>query len=723
MSQTKQPHADSQKKRWLKYGTNVAIVSLVAIAICALVVAISQMTGRRLDTTSQRIYSLKPQTQNVLRDLKGKLRIVSLYSTQTKPDSRSDPEGRFAADDWPSYVQTVSDLLQEYKRTNANIDVELIDPVNSPAKVDGLIAEVTSRYGGEVKKYQGFIDQYPKQLEQIKKMANEEATAIGKLSTQEIANQDVLETLQLSADTVAGFPPLLDRNQEAIQKILKQKPPDYKGAVDVTQQAMDTLSAMLSQIIDGFEKLKADVSVPPTIRQYMVDSTPRYAAIKKSADDLLKQIKDLGELKLDDLRQSLRQQNTILVLGQSDLKVIPFNKVWQEPADMRGYASDVTLKPRFAGEQQVTSAIVSLTREKKQRVVIVRPDGAPLASPGFPPFVPGGPMSQAGARLTDLNYEVLEKDLSGTYAMQAQMQQMPSAPDATDEQMKDALWVVMAFPASQQRNPMMQQPPAPLAQKLQEHLDAGGSAVVLISPGLGGEAPDLSAALKPRGIVASTNAVIVHEAMQDDQQTGDQLDQARRLPFIFDINQYGDTLMTRPLRSLASLMVPLVPVSTEPAKGYTVTPIIPIPQNVKTWGETDIDALSKGQPSKFDPAVDQASPGFAGAISQAEKGGRLVVIGSPTFMFNRYLEIPEPTLARRGTYVSRFPGNAELFVNSVLWASGQDALLAISPAAMEVSRLRDMGNGELAMVRVLIVGGIPAIVLLAGVMVYLKRRD
>lgn len=720
MAQEKQPHADSQKKRWLKYGTNVAIVAVVAIAICALVVAMAQMTSRRLDTTSQRIYSLKPQTRNVLRDLKGKVRIVSLYSTQTKPTG--EEAERFESE-WPSYVQNVSDLLQEYKRTNSNIDVELIDPVNSPAKVDGLIADVTSRYGGEVKKYQGFVDQYPAQFKQIKKLAEEEVAAIGKLPTTEIANQDALETMQLSIDTVTGFPELLDRTEQAIGKLLKQKPPDYKGATDRVERTMDALSGMLGQVIEGFDKLKADPTIPQVIRQYMVDSSPRYNAIKKSADDLLKQIKDLGELKLDDLRQSLRQQNTILVLGETDLKVIPFGKVWQEPADLRNYVGDAKIKPRFAGEQQVTSAIVALTREKKQRVVIVRPDGAPLATPGFPPFVPGGPMSQAAARLTDLNYEVLEKDLSGMYAMQAQMQQMPSAPDATDEQMKDALWVVMAYPSSQQRNPMMQQPPAQLAEKLQKHLDEGGSAVVLISPGLGGEAPDLSSALKPRGITVSTNAVIVHEAMQDDQQSGDQLDQARRLPFIFDINQYGDSLLTRPLRSLASLMVPLVPVGTEAAKGYTVTPIIPIPQNVKTWGETNIEALSKGEPAKFDAGVDMASPGFAGAISQAEKVGRLVVIGSPTFMFNRYLEIPDPTLARRGTYVSRFPGNAELFVNSVLWASGEDALLAISPAAMEVSRLRDMSTGELAMVRVLIVGGIPAIVLLAGVVVYLKRRD
>ena len=63
-------------------------------------------------------------------------------------------------------------------------------------------------------------------------------------------------------------------------------------------------------------------------------------------------------------------------------------------------------------------------------------------------------------------------------------------------------------------------------------------------------------------------------------------------------------------------------------------------------------------------------------------------------------------------------------MNSVFWASGQDALLAISPAAMEVSRLRDMSTGELRwFARTLIVGGFRQSVLLAGVVVYLKRRD
>ena len=48
---------------------------------------------------------------------------------------------------------------------------------------------------------------------------------------------------------------------------------------------------------------------------------------------------------------------------------------------------------------------------------------------------------------------------------------------------------------------------------------------------------------------------------QDDQQGAIQLDQARRLPFIFDLSQYGDHFDDpAAAASLSSLMVPLVPV-------------------------------------------------------------------------------------------------------------------------------------------------------------------
>src|SRR5215208_273840 len=121
---------ESQKQRWVKYGANVALVSVVAILLAGLVTYLAQKTNRRIDTTASGAYSLKPQTINLIRDLKGKTKIVSLYQRPT-------PEQ--AAAEKMDFAQPVMDLLDEYRRKGKNIDVDAIDPVTNPSKVDDLI--------------------------------------------------------------------------------------------------------------------------------------------------------------------------------------------------------------------------------------------------------------------------------------------------------------------------------------------------------------------------------------------------------------------------------------------------------------------------------------------------------------------------------------------------------------------------------------------------------
>ncbi|HET6441545.1 MAG TPA: hypothetical protein VFH53_04135, partial [Phycisphaerae bacterium] len=67
-----------------------------------------------------------------------------------------------------------------------------------------------------------------------------------------------------------------------------------------------------------------------------------------------------------------------------------------------------------------------------------------------------------------------------------------------------------------------------------------------------------------------------------------------------------------------------------------------------------------------------------------------------------------------------YPGNTELFVNSVLWVAGQDDLIAIGPETMEARRLGEI-PGLLAM-RIVLIGVLPALVGIAGVVVLVLRR-
>src|SRR5439155_11581981 len=241
-------------------------------------------------------------------------------------------------------------------------------------------------------------------------------------------------------------------------------------------------------------------------------------------------------------------------------------------------------------------------------------------------------------------------------------------------------------------------PNPPISPKVNEHLKNGGSAMILFAP----QVDSMSDVLKDWGIEVHPEAIAVHQLIKTTEgRQVDIIEDALKYPFVFDIRNYGDHLITRPLQSLASMFLPLSPVKVakQAPAGVKLTPIIPLPEP-GSWGETDIDALQNLTDVKFDDGKDVAGPLYGGAVAEKDKAGRLVVIASPMFAFDRWINEPDPNLIRRGLIVSRFPANSELFNNSVFWLAKMEPMIAISPAAMEVARIEPMSDGALKFWRV-----------------------
>ncbi len=704
----KDSHAEAQKTRWVKYGANVGLSIILVVALAAIVVWIAQEKHKRVDMTAGGLYSLKPQTINIIRDLKGPVKIVSMYR---KVDAAGKPIEE---------AQIVADLLEEYASKGKNIQIDQIDPVREKDKEESLYAELVTRYGSEMKNYQAFLDEFlKKDFEQVKKQFEIEADAAAPLAAQmqKPGNDEQSQDAATIVDWVQQKPEELANWKKTIERLSKDKHPEYKTIVDSIKDRFGEISRNADLISQFAVKNGTNMRMPEALRNYLAQAGPRLAAIKKQADAVVERIGKLGELKVDEVKQALRVEDPILVMGEKDYRVIPAAQLW--PVDeqaMRAYMADGKIKPRFAGEQQVTTAILTLTSEKKQKVVFVRPGGQALTNPGFPPFIPGGPFSRVADRLREYNFEVLEKDMSGMSAMQSQMRGMPPEKDASDEEMKDAVWVVLNLP-SQQR----QMAPNPIGPKLAEHLKNGGSALVLSLP----QADSLAEALADWGVDLKTDTMAVHEAVQTSgARSGDMVEEAQRIQFIFVLKDYGNHLLTSPLKSLESILFPIVPVTVTPKTGYTATPLLPVPQSVKVWGTKQLDDAMDGKQVSFDEKTDMPAPLFGGGAVEKEKGGRLVVIGSLQFIQNDIVRLPDPELLKERIRVARFPGNAELFANSIFWLAKTDTLIAISPTAMEVSRIDQMSDKALAFWHYgVLMGILPALVLVAGLMVYLKRRD
>ncbi len=708
------PAPESQKERWLKYGGNVVLATVVVILLAVLLVYLSERKSKRIDTTATGLYSLKPQTVNLIKDNTQKIKIISLY-TKSKPPVDEDAVDAPKVDT-ADQAEKVADLLEEYRSKGKNIEIENIDPTSSPAKVEDLTAEVVEKYGGQVSKYKTFATTYSDKYKKIGELATAEAARVKPLF--EIPNlpEDLGQFFYGVSESFRTLPGKLQEAQEESGKFLKEKPANYKGLTESVERSASRLSRLWGQIITQFNAVKDNkkLEMPDAVRKYMTDSLPRYQEMKKVADDLVAEVKGLGELKLDDLRTALKQRNSILIRGESEWKIIPYEKVWRsEPRRARGGPDEAAVPPRFAGEQMITTALWAMQHPQKLKVVFVRAGGEPVTQAGFPPFLPSGAFAGVSEQLREYNYEVQDKDLTGAAAMQ--QQQRMQAPEPSDAEIKDAVWVVVGSPIQQ-----TQRGPAPtISPRVAEHLMNGGSALFLMDP----KSDDMSVALKDFGIEVNTNALIVHELIKSVGAKGDQVEEILKFPDLFAIRNWGDHPLTAPMRSLPGIIIDAVPVTVKPMAGVKSASLLPVPgapDAPKAWGETDFNALGEGK-VEFNPDKgDIAPPLFAGAAAEKDKS-RVVVIGSSRMPTSGVIGFQDPDGRTRAR---RFPGNSEVFMNSIYWLSRQETMIAISPAAMDVSRISDMSRGAQSFWRVgVLLIGLPGAVILAGAAVWFARRD
>ena len=454
-----QPEArapETQAERRIKYGINVVVAVIAAIVAAGVIVSIVQSHDRRLDTTAAGEFSLKPQTLNILDGLKSKVTLVSLY-THTKP---STPDSD-TADQKPAATtdnaQVVADLLDEYKRNGKNVDVQVIDPNTEKDRLSKLHDQLVENYGSQIQGYKNFLAEWDKQYKQFEQLTTAEAAAMTAV-TGGATLDDSDETKSNSGfrpdliRTIKSLPRSLASVKDDINSERAQKYPDWKKATDGLKEFLQKLSDLSGSLATNFLKLKDEKDVPENVRKYMTESQPRFAQINKDADALIQQASKLGELKLNQLEDALKVENPILVLGPDDYRVLQFRQIWPEDKAMRD-SNGVKIQPRFAGEQQVTAAIYSLTTSSKPKLCFVRPGGQPLTPAGFPPFIPAGLLSQIAERMKLYNFQIQEKDLSGQWAMQAQMQQMPSGPSQATRKSRTRsglswTWAASSIPAA-----------------------------------------------------------------------------------------------------------------------------------------------------------------------------------------------------------------------------------------------------------------------------------
>jgi gliding motility-associatede transport system auxiliary component len=133
-------------ERSTKYGTNTVVASLIFIAILGFLNFLAYRHHTRFDLTSEKVYSLSPQSTQVLSGLTNDLRMEAFVEGGVNPE--------------------LDDLLKNYSAASGKVTYRLIDPDREP--------ELAERYG--IKAYNTVRLAYGDQSNQVTQPSEETLT-------------------------------------------------------------------------------------------------------------------------------------------------------------------------------------------------------------------------------------------------------------------------------------------------------------------------------------------------------------------------------------------------------------------------------------------------------------------------------------------------------------------------------------------------------------------
>lgn len=488
----------------------------------------------------------------------------------------------------------------------------------------------------------------------------------------------------------------------------------YHARFDWTSSRLYTLSEKSLKVVDGLDR---DVEIVVLLDPV----SPLYPAVEELVARYEAASPRIHAEIVDAQRNPARAQQLLERYHTAGLSSVVFTSGDEvqvvEEADLAEYdygAMQYGQEPTvesFLGEQLFTGAILDLVESRKPKVLFLTGHGE--ARPED--YSPDG-ASGAKDLLERDNFELEEWASLG----QARV------PEGTD-------LVIVAAPRARL-----------LAQELEvlgRYLEAGGRLLVLAEPNLsptGLESTGLEEWLAGYGVRLGEDVVV---------------DPRNALPLFgaesFAVDDYAEHPVTEALEEARfPVLVSLArSVSAgESGSGASVEELLFT--STEAWGETDLadlEGVEKGEedtpaPVSLGVAVELDSPvrdaggeedgepagagtedeateeesAAASAAGEAagsgERGarhaGRMVVMGDADFATNARLAAA---------------GNPTLFLNIVNWLVQREDLLGIPPKPAEEVRL-ELTRGELRLLWLLVVLGLPGLALVAGALVYFERR-
>lgn len=268
---------------------------------------------------------------------------------------------------------------------------------------------------------------------------------------------------------------------------------------------------------------------------------------------------------------------------------------------------------------------------------------------------------------------------------------------------------------------------AKLGQTLQTLLDDEASVLVNVNPSVFptfGDTDPVAHALEPFGLKPLTGSPIVFDQLGANGTH-------RSLTAADAGGIAGEHTLNTAVASLPVRMLWPVAVDAVETPGITTTPILEIPGGSDRWLESVWVALwqaaagnASGTVVTFDAGRDTRRDRYIVAQAAERSRGpsqrpqRVLCIGSNAWALDR---VAQERAVIDGRLVPLHAGNLELIDASVFWLAGQDEMIARGASTASAPTVAPIEPGTLRLLQWLIIAGLPALVLVAGVFYRITR--
>lgn len=692
--QSDNPRGDTQFSRRLKYGLNVGVAALLALALVVLLnwIAAQPKNILTIDRTATGQYSLAPQTLKVLGGLSEDYTIVTLFE--------SGGEGTTSA----------SDLVDEYGRRSKHVKVDHLDPVTDIGRIEEFYDTLRSRYARRLEPMQKAVEAGRTVPAALEEQAKGQITLLEELSTDPGVPQGSLaKTITEVKQGIGRLDQVAAEMGKALDQLTSKrgKLPNYTAVRDQLRASIEMLdTGMYAPAITAFERASKTQGLPAQTRERLLTLVELLKRSRQTITDAMPKLDAATPIEdYDRLSSQLAgQPNAVVIIGPREVRVVYLTEMFRRPT-AEEVKNEGKRELSFLGEERLTGALISMSLKTPPLVVFI-------AGPR-PAIGPGGEFENVAERLRKLNLEVREWSPTGRPGPMGQTS--PPSPAPKPKPGQKAVWIVQPVEPPSMMNPMGGGAER-IAPMLQERLTAGDSMLIMFRYSQGarmGEMNPLAQLVAPWGIKPQQDRVVLKEITLPDRSR-------RPMPYHI-IDQWPDALpVTKALTGMSGFFANPVPLELTPdkdkVKGYEQFPLVELDGN-DLWAETD-------------PRQDATRPKDAGnhfVIGEAvqSKENRIIAFGDREWATdyitaNADAQLRLPNLADQ--LGAAFPANAELFVNSTLWLAGLDDIIAASARTQDIRRIGPISEGADKALRVALIAGMPVAALILGIGVWLVRR-